>query len=204
MSNPTLEFWFDFASTYSYIAAMRIEALCDDAGVALTWQPFLLGPIFKQQSLENSPSMLNQLRSAYMWRDLERLTQKFGLPWQRPSVFPRNTVLALRVAAANSDAPWVGDFIRRAFIANFAEDLELNDDSVVRRLLREAGANPDDALGRALNSEHRTALRHNTEQAIALGIFGAPNCVVGGELFWGEETLKDAISWATHEPRCAR
>lgn len=193
---PTLEFWFELASTYSYIAAMRIEGLCNDAGVALQWRPFLLAPIFRTQGWSTSPFVLNQLRGAYMWRDMERLTQKFGFPFKRPSVFPRNTTLAARVAAAFSDAPWAGEYIRRAFVANFAGDCELNDEDVVRRLVRGVGQDASDVLDRACNSELSGALRRNTERAIAMNIFGAPNCVVDGELFWGEETLEDAIAWA--------
>src|SRR5579862_6936334 len=62
-----IHFWFDFASTYSYVAAMRVEELCSDAGVALAWQPFLLGPIFKLQGWDDSPFNLNERRGAYMW-----------------------------------------------------------------------------------------------------------------------------------------
>jgi 2-hydroxychromene-2-carboxylate isomerase len=193
---PTLEFWFEFASTYSYVAAMRIETMCTHAGVALSWRPFLLGPIFQLQGWGDSPFNLNPLRGAYMWRDLERLTRKFGLPWKRPSVFPRNTVAAARIAAAFSDEPWIGEYIRRAFIANFAEDRELNDPGVVRGLLKELGQDGDAIWESATTTDRREALRRNTERAIAIGIFGAPNCVVSGEVFWGEETLEDAIDWA--------
>ncbi len=67
MQRATLEFWFDFASTYSYVAAMRIEAMCAAAGVALTWRPFLLGPIFALQGWHDSYYNLNQRRGRYMW-----------------------------------------------------------------------------------------------------------------------------------------
>jgi 2-hydroxychromene-2-carboxylate isomerase len=175
---------------------MRIEDLCAAAGVPLVWRPFLLGPIFKLQGWSTSPFNLNALRGAYMWRDLERLTSKYGLPWKRPSVFPRNTVLAARVAAAFSQAPWAGDYIRAAFVANFAQDLELNDEQNVRAILERIGLNAGEIVQQARSSERSEVLRKNTQHAIALGIFGAPNCVVRGELFWGEETLEDAIAWA--------
>ena len=84
-----LEFWFEFASTYSYVAAMRIEELCREGGVELVWRPFMLGPIFALQGWSDSHFNLNERRGSYMWRDLERLTDKFGLPWRKPSRFPR-------------------------------------------------------------------------------------------------------------------
>lgn len=192
-----LHFWFEFASTYSYVAAMRIEELCQAAGVPLIWRPFFLGPIFNLQGWNTSPFALNERRGTYMWRDMERLTEKFGLPFRRPSVFPRNTTLALRVAAAQNSAPWIGRFIKAAFVANFADDRDLNDEQVVRALLRSAGADDERVMAEVLETDGHHALRRNTEEAIAAGIFGAPNCIVDGELFWGEETLEDAIAWAT-------
>ncbi len=175
---------------------MRIENMCRDAGVTLRWRPFLLAPIFRRQGWTTSPFAVNPLRGAYMWRDMERLTDKYGLPFKRPSVFPRNTTLAARVAAAFSDEPWIGEYIRRAFVANFGEDCELNDEETVRRLLRGVGQNATAVLQAALDADRREALRRNTQRALAIDIFGAPNCLVDGELFWGEETLYDALAFA--------
>ena len=194
-----IEFWFEFASTYSYVAAMQIQAKCQSAGVPFAWRPFLLGPIFALQGWNDSHYNLNPRRGTYMWRDLERLTEKFGLPWQRPSLFPRPTTLPLRVAAAFEDAPWCGDFIRAVFVANFGEDREIGERAIVAEVLASVGQAPDKVLAAAESSERRGRLRANTERAIALGIVGAPNCVVGDELFWGEETLDDAIAWALRE-----
>lgn len=196
MSATPLEFWFDFASTYSYVAAMRIEDLCRSAGVPLAWRPFLLGPIFARQGWDDSHFNIYPARGAYMWRDLERLTTKFGLPWRRPSVFPRITTLAARVACAVAGEPWAGAFIRRCFVANFGEDRAVGEETVVRDVIRELGRDDDSVLAVAVDGAHRRLLRANTERAIERGIFGAPDCIVGGELFWGEETLEDAIAWA--------
>jgi 2-hydroxychromene-2-carboxylate isomerase len=182
---------------------MRIAALCDAASVPLVWRPFFLGPIFKLQGPHAAP-MLNEQRRNYMWRDMERLTEKFGIPWKRPSVFPRNTTLALRVAAAHSSAPWIAQFVEAAFLANFRDDRDLNDEAVIRDVIRSIGENEQRVLHDALETDRRDALRHNTEEAIALGIFGAPNCVVDAELFWGEETLEDAVAWATRGAAASR
>lgn len=195
-SDPVLEFWFEFASTYSYVAAMRIEELCRAAGVRLVWRPFLLGPIFALQGWETSHFNLNPRRGDYMWRDMERLTAKFGLPWRKPSEFPRNTTVPARVACAVVDEPWCGDFVRRVYVANFGEDRAIGDRSVITAILDELGQPAEAIVARAESPELRPQLRANTERAKALGIFGAPNCVVNGELFWGEEAMEDAIAWA--------
>ncbi|HEY0613281.1 MAG TPA: 2-hydroxychromene-2-carboxylate isomerase [Candidatus Elarobacter sp.] len=193
---PALEFWFEFASTYSYIAAMRIEELCRDAGVRLVWKPFLLGPIFALQGWETSHFNLNPRRGAYMWRDMERLTEKLGLPWRRPSEFPRNTIVPARVACAVAQEPWCGDYVRAVYVANFGHDRAIDRRDVVAEILTEIGQPADAVLARAESAELRPRLRANTERAIELGIFGAPNCVVADELFWGEESLHDALDWA--------
>jgi 2-hydroxychromene-2-carboxylate isomerase len=192
----TLEFWFEFASTYSYVAAMRIERLCAAAGIALEWKPFLLGPIFALQGWNDSHFNLNPRRGAYMWRDLERLCAKFELPWRRPSTFPRRTTLPARVACSIAGETWCGEFVRRTFVANFGEDREIGEAGVVEAILRALGQPADEIVTRAQDAAHRGRLRENTERAVTLGIFGAPNCFVAGELFWGEEALEDAIAWA--------
>jgi len=68
-AGPGIDFWFEFASTYSYVAAMRIEEECARAGVPLEWKPFLLGPIFSaQQGIKDSPFNVNPVRGRYMCR----------------------------------------------------------------------------------------------------------------------------------------
>jgi len=187
-----LQFWFEPASTYSYVAAMRIEEECARAGVLLEWRPFLLGPIFTaQQGIKDSPFNVNPVRGRYMWRDLERLCAKYGLPWKKPSVFPRNTVLAARVCCA---AP-KGEVVRAIYRANFAEDLDIADPVVLAKLV---GPEP---VGRAMSPGVKAQLRANTDEATRLGIFGAPNFLVVGELFFGQDRLDDAIEWAKAERR---
>jgi len=191
-----LEFWFEFASTYSYIAAMRIGALCRDAGVEMVWKPFLLGPIFALQGWETSHFNLNERRGAYMWRDMERLTAKFGLPWRKPSEFPRNTIVPARVACAIAGEAWCDDFVRRVYVANFGEDRAIERPGVIVEILSELDQPAADILARAESPRFRPRLRENTQRATELGIFGSPNCIVNGELFWGEEALEDAIDWS--------
>jgi 2-hydroxychromene-2-carboxylate isomerase len=191
-----MEFWFDFASTYSYVAALRVEAACAGAGVSLEYKPFLLGPIFTEQlAIKDSPFNVWPVRGAYMWRDLERLCGKYALPWRKPTVFPRNSVLAARVACCAGDA--IGPLTRAIFRANFAEDRDISDPEVMRALVESIGGDGRQALELAQSPEVKTQLRANTSQAQRLGIFGAPDFVVNGELFFGQDRLDDALAWAS-------
>ncbi|SDI29639.1 2-hydroxychromene-2-carboxylate isomerase [Lutimaribacter saemankumensis] len=195
MARP-LEFWFEFASTYSYLAAMRVQDACAARGVPLVWRPFLLGPVFAAQGLTDSPFNLFPAKGAYMWRDLERECARLGLPLRRPSRFPRGSLLAARIACAHADAPWIGAFVRATYAANFAEDRDIDTDDVIASLLGNIGQDPAPILALAATPAAKSALRAQTETARARGIFGAPSFIVGNELFWGHDRMSQAIDWA--------
>jgi 2-hydroxychromene-2-carboxylate isomerase len=193
---PPVELWFDLASTYSYLAASRIEPLAAAAGRRVLWRPFLLGPIFQAQlGYADSPFNRHPLRGAYMWRDLERLCGKYGLPLRRPSVFPRNSLTAARVACLGEDQPWIAPFARAVFTANFAEDRDIADPVVVAALLEGLGLPARQLLARAGEQASKDHLRARTAEAATRGVFGGPTLFAGGELFWGNDRLEDALAW---------
>lgn len=193
-----IEVWFEFASTYSYPAVARAEAVVRSAGLDVAWRPFLLGPIFKDQGWNDSPFNIYPVKGQYMWRDLARICADLHLPLHRPSQFPRGSLAAARCACWYQDEPWVGDFIRRVYRANFAEDRDIADPALLRVLLAEIGRDAA-VLEVADSADAKAKLREQTEAAQTLGIFGAPTFVVGSELFWGNDRLENAVAWAkTH------
>jgi 2-hydroxychromene-2-carboxylate isomerase len=189
-----VDFWFEFGSTYSYPAAMRIETEALARGIELRWRPFLLGPIFRSQGWMDSPFNIYPAKGRYMWRDMERICEAQDIELRRPTVFPRNGLIAARLAAACDDQPWIGDFVRGVYVANFAEDREISDPAVLTAVLESTGQ-PGSILDRALLEPAKARLRANTEEAMALGIFGAPSFVAGGEVFWGNDRLEAALEW---------
>ena len=196
-----LEFWFEFASTYAYLSASRIETVAQAAGVELAWRPFLLGPIFAQQGLDDSPFNVFEAKGAYMWRDCKRLADGYGIPFERPSVFPRNGLLAARVAmvGARDGAAWLPTFTRAVYHAEFAEDADIASRDVIEPLLAAQGVDAAAILERAAADDNKRALREQTDRAAELGIFGAPSFTVGRELFWGNDRLGDALGWCVLE-----
>ena len=187
---PTAEFWYEFASTCSYPAAMRVAELAGSRGVALAWRPFLLGPIFAAQGWRDSPFNIYPAKGRYMWRDMERICDALGLPLKRPDPFPQNSLLAARVALA-LESEERANFSRRVYAAEFGEGLTISDRAAIATLLAKAGLDPQEVLGRA-ESDANKALH-----AAELGIFGAP-CLVteDGELFWGNDRLEQGLDWA--------
>jgi 2-hydroxychromene-2-carboxylate isomerase len=198
LDRPALDFWFDFASTYSYPAAMRIAPLAVTAGVTVRFRPFLLGPIFKAQGWDTSPFNLYPAKGRYMWRDLERLCADLGLPFRQPETFPQPSLLAARVALVGLAQRWGEDFCRAVFRAEFGEAGPIDDTATIARLLIRFGVDPDDVLAKAQSEPIKTRLRDETQAAQQLGIFGAPSFVTAdGELFWGNDRLQQALAWAT-------
>jgi len=193
--SDAIELWFEFASTYSYPAVSRAEQVARAAGVGIVWRPFLLGPIFHSQGWNDSPFNVYPVKGRYMWRDLERLCARYGLPFRRPSQFPRNGLLAARLAVLGADAEWGPDFVRAVYRANFADDRDIADPAVLAGILETLGQPARALLERAGSQDVKDALRRQTEAAIAHGIFGAPTFRVGTELFWGDDRLEQAIEW---------
>jgi 2-hydroxychromene-2-carboxylate isomerase len=214
---PSLDFWFEFASTYSYPAAMRIAPLAREAGVTVRFRPFLLGPVFQAQGWSTSPFNLYAAKGGNMWRDLERLCADFKLSFRRPEPFPQNSLLAARVALvglgtalgewssgerSSGEQSWDGQswgeqFCRAVFLAEFCDGLQIDDVAVLRDILARLNVKPESVLDAARTDTNKARLRAQTEEAQRLGIFGAPSFVTAdGELFWGNDRLERALAWA--------
>lgn len=196
-----IEIWFDFASNYSYLSVMRIELEAANAGVSVAWRPFLLGPIFQSFGWNTSPFVLQKIKGDYVWRDMARLARKYGLPWTRPTQFPRPALLAHRIALVGADQPWIGAFCRRVMTLNFVEDRDLESPDLLADILLELGLPAADILEAAKAETNKHALRAQTETARALGIFGAPTFFIDGEMFWGNDRLDDALGWKPQQSR---
>jgi 2-hydroxychromene-2-carboxylate isomerase len=161
---PALDFWYEFASTYSYPAAMRVEALAQQSGVAVRWRPFLLGPLFAESGWRDSPFNVYPVKGRYMWRDLERICESLGLPFARPDPFPQSTLLVARVALALEES-LRPPFSRAVYDAEFGKRRAIADREVVAELLSEAGADPQDVLTRAESPQNKAALKTVCQEA---------------------------------------
>jgi len=189
-----LEFWFDFASTYSYLSAMRVEREAALRDIDVIWKLFLLGPIFAKQGWTTSPFILYPARGAYMKRDLERICAGRGLAFQMPLQMPAHSVLASRIALIALDEGWGVDFCKAVFAAEFGEGLDIADKDVLRDILRMLDNPSEEILLRAQDDNNKQRLRDAGARAEVLGIFGAPSFVTeSGELFWGDDRLIDAL-----------
>jgi 2-hydroxychromene-2-carboxylate isomerase len=196
MTTPHIEFWFEFASNYSYLSVMRIEREAARAGVKIEWRPFLLGPIFQSFGWSTSPFVLQPWKTDYVWKDMERQCRKYGLAWQRPSTFPRASLLPARVALFGAGKAWMPEFCRRVMQLNFAADRDIAHAACIAEVLGQLGLPAEEIIDEAQGEANKLSLRRQTETARAKGVFGAPSFFVGEDLFWGNDRLEDALAAA--------
>ncbi|MGO9757212.1 MAG: 2-hydroxychromene-2-carboxylate isomerase, partial [Roseiarcus sp.] len=158
---PAVDFWYEFASTYSYPAAMRVEALAAELGLVVHWRPFLLGPILAAQGVTDSPFNLNPAKGRFMWSDLQRICARDGLPLRRPEPFPQNSLLAARVARARGDDRR-GDLSRAGYAAEFGAGEPIAERATIAAILETMGLNAGDILERATAAEVKDKLKSET------------------------------------------
>lgn len=194
-NNVEIEFWYDFASPYAYIASSRIQRICEGLPVSISWKPFLLGPIFKRLfGCADRPFSIEQ--SKYIRRDVERLCCLYGVELFWPTEYPRISLLASRIAVAASTEKWRADFSRGVFHESFVANRDIKSDRVISEILSKMAISPKLAIARAETLEIKQLLIQQNARAETLGIFGAPSFVARGELFWGNDRLEQCIEWA--------
>lgn len=193
----TLEFWYDLASPYAYLSAMRIEALALAGGVTIVWRPFLLGPIFSAQGWPTSPFVVYPAKGRYMARDMARLAAERRLAFRLPPVFPARSITAARIAVAGLPHGWTPAFTKAVFTTEFSTAFDIGDRDVLADILTSLGLDAKTWLDIAQSAEIKQQLRDFTATAQARDLFGAPTFVTADQdLFWGDDRLEQSISWA--------
>ncbi len=197
MSNAKMDFWFDYSSVYSFLAAMRIAPLAKAAGVDVAWKPFLLGPVFVSQGMKDSPFNLFPVKGQHMIRDVARSAEEIGVGFKWPDKFPQSSVLAARVGIIGFKEGWGEDFSREVFQAEYSHNKDISDQVVIGGILAKLKVPLEPVVAKAQSDEVKGELRSNTEEAQKRGFFGAPTFTTkSGELFWGNDRLEQALRWA--------
>lgn len=178
--------FFDYSSPWAYLGTERVEAVAARRGARVVYRPFLLGGLFRAIGTPMVPlETMPPPKARYVRRELERFAARDGIPYVFSTRFPLRTVDALRLtllAPEEARAPLVHAIMR----ATWAEDRDPADRTVLEACARSAGVDPA-LVGRT--AEAKQALIAATDEAIALGVPGAPTFQVGGELFWGQDRL---------------
>ena len=189
-----LDFFYFFGSGYAYLSVLRIERLAEAAGVAVAWRPFSVRALMIEQGnmIRNQP-----VKMAYMWRDIERRAALHGLPFVAPPAWPTDPdELANRVGTVAMLEGWCPAYSKASFRAWYLEGRPLGDPAALAAILAGLDQDPDAVIARANGEPVRRRYAEETDAARRLGAFGSPTFAVGREIFWGDDRLEEAITWA--------
>lgn len=192
----TVEIWFEYASTYTYLSVSRISGVAEAAGVNVEWRPFLLLPVMQSFGMDQGPFLPFEAKQKYMWRDLERRAESHGLAYKRPSKYPPDSLVTARIGLVAAAEGWCREFTEKTFQLHWVEDRAIGTEDNLATTLSSLSQNPKEVFERAQSVENKAALRKQTEAAQAHGMFGSPSFLADGELFWGDDRLEEAVAWA--------
>lgn len=185
----SVDFYYDYGSPTAYLAWTQLARICTERGAQLSYKPFLLGGVFKATG--NQSPVLIPAKAKFMFADLHRWADRWGVPLTVNPHFPFNSMELMRAAVGLQlrQPERLEDFNRAIYTAMWVEALDFKQPSVVAGVLTKAGFDPAAIAALAADDAVKAALRANTDEAIARGAFGAPTFVVGKDLYWGQDRL---------------
>lgn len=182
-----VEFFWDPASPYTYLAGTQIEALAARHGAEVIWKPFVLGKVFEATG-NRAPATI-PAKGKHLFADVQRWAAYYGVPYRFPSRFPINSIAALRAGCAANAAGCGGAYARAVMKAYWADDADIARPEVVAAVATAAGLDGAALVAKTQEQAIKDQLRANTDEAVARGVFGAPTLFVGETMFWGNDRL---------------
>lgn len=183
----TVTFCFDFGSPYSYLAYNYLSPI-KEAGAQIDLKPVLLGGIFKATG--NQPPATVQKKGEYMFKDIQRWSNKLDISFKMNPYFPILTVPHMRGAILAQKKDILEDYMQSMFDSMWLKGLNLNDQEILTQVASESGIDPNDFAEGISSDEIKDELRVNTQFAIDKGAFGVPTYFLENEMFWGIDSIK--------------
>ncbi len=198
MASKPIDFWYYTSSTYTYLTVMRIDDVAERAGVEIRWRPFHLNTLLNENGIKPFPP--GRAKTRYMWRDLERRAQMHGLYFpETPPPYPCDPdILNFRVALVAFEEGWAREHALATYDWWFRRNRPPGLDDNRVPFLRSLGKDADRIIAIAHSPDIDAQIVASADEARTLGLFGSPHFVVDGEVFWGDDRLEDAVSWAKH------
>ncbi len=186
-----LEFFFDCSSPWTYLAFTKIEDVARRHDAELIWRPILVGGLFNtvNPSVYESRARPVLVKSRYYVKDLGDWARFYGLKIGNPTVFPVNSVKAMRGAFVANEHRVIARYSKRVFESYWGEDKDISKDDVLREIVRETGLEEKEFFTKISSDEYKAKLRENVEELIARGGFGSPTMFVEGSMFFGNDRL---------------
>lgn len=187
-----LDFYFDCSSPWTYLAFHAVQPVAAEAKAEIVWKPILVGGVFNavNQTVYENRAKPNPLKQAYSQKDMQDWARLYGLAIKfPPTVFPVNSVKAMRGAFVALDEDKLVPYAAAAFAAYWGDDRDLSKEDVLADIARQAGIERQRFFAGIETESCKTRLRANTDELIARGGFGSPTIFVGSDMFFGNDRM---------------
>ena len=190
----TFEFYFDFASPYTFIAHKEIRKIEKENSIKIKYMPILLGGLLKLAGIK--PNADIPIKARYMIKDCKLWAEKYNIAFKFNNYFPINTLSLMRYVLVAEKKNFAQSFIDNIFEAIWIDGLNLNDNIIVEKLMENLDINPKTFSMEATKPEIKTELQKRTDDAYKKGIFGSPSFIVNNKMFWGQDRLDFVLNEA--------
>jgi 2-hydroxychromene-2-carboxylate isomerase len=194
MTSP-IEFYFEFASPYGYLASTQIDDLAARHEREVRWHPIMLGAAFKETGAR--PLVHTPLKGPYLRHDVPRFARLLGVPFTEPPVMPANSLAASRACIwlDDNDPALAKRLAKAVFQAHWGAGREIGGPEQVAEIAAALGVERAALLAAVADPAIKERLKEATAAAIARGVFGSPFVFVDGEAFWGADRLSQVEAW---------
>ena len=187
-----LEFFFDCSSPWTYLAFHKIEELARETKAELVWKPILVGGVFNavNSSVYEQRANPTPARAAYYGKDLADWARTYGLRIGMPTVFPVNSVKAMRGAFVAEEHGLLSPYARAVFDAYWGRLEDISQNEVLEKIVRGVEIPHEEFFEKIAAPEYKAKLRANTDELIARGGFGSPTMFVNkDDMYFGNDRL---------------
>ena len=189
-----IDFYFEFASPYGYLASTQIDTLAERHGYGVRWHPIMLGAALKATG--SRPLVDIPLKGPYMRRDLPRFARLLGVALTLPPQMPANSLPASRAAVWLEDDPELAKGLTKAiYRAHWGEGRDIGTPDLVAEIAAPLGIDPAALVAAVNDPAIKQRLKDRTEASLERGVFGSPFFFVGDEPFWGADRLPQLEAW---------
>ena len=186
------DFYFDFGSPYAFLAHKEIRKLEKENSIKIKYKPILLGALLKLSGLK--PLIDIPIKGKYMIRDCKLWAEKYNIEFKFNNYFPIITLTLMRCVLVAEKEDFSENFINKVFDAIWKDGLNLNDNLIVEKLIKNLDINPKKFLLETTDAKIKDELKKRTDEAYDKGIYGVPSFIVNNKIFWGQDRLEFAVS----------
>jgi len=195
-----LEFFYDCSSPWTYLAFSKIEDVARRHNADLIWRPILVGGVFNavNPSVYETRERPVKPKARYYAKDLQDWAHLYGLKIGQPTVFPVNSVKAMRGAFVAHEHGKISPYSRCVFEQYWGENRDISKDESLRDIVKMVGLDEKEYFSKIASPEYKDKLKHNTDELIERGGFGSPTMFVDGDMFFGNDRLMLVEHALTH------